>query len=261
MVYASRNSEVTSSVIDYYKSKINRMSVQDLLQYQLTSTPIYDCKSATAVDLKYFDVETSVHALLDLIYFQNDNNIELAKEFFMTISDLLDGKIQNSKINTVVIVGPPNSGKNFFVDAIQMFCLNTGKLENPSRNCNFPWMHGFNRRFLKWNEARLDPYYHEQVLDLLQGLSFSIKIKFKPDAMLTKTPLIVMSNYDVFPNEPRFNIRYYRYLWKECPLLLKYTGKSVHPVAIGLLLRWINNDVNFTYDYVKGWFEINNLEF
>lgn len=84
----------------------------------------------------------------------------------------------------------------------------------------------------KWNEASIDPAL-DNVLDIMQGNIIMSNVKYQPSVPLIKTPLIVMVNRDVFPNETRFNIRHIRCDWKTAPLLLDYRHKKPNTLVIG----------------------------
>lgn len=177
--------------------------------------------------------------------------ISRVKNFLVTMYHFLDKKLDEAKINTICIVAPPNSGKNFLVDLLASFMLNSGKIENPSRGNAFPWMDGFRRRLNKWNEAHLDPFFEENILDLMQGNMVSCNIKYEALQPPLKTPLIVMANNSVFPNQERFNVRHIRYNWKQAPLLFEYRHKGIYPMSIGYLLLWAFCDGDYDYSSIE----------
>lgn len=112
-------------------------------------------------------------------------------------------------------------------------------------------MCGVDRRLNKWNEASIDPSFLDTVLDIMQGNTIMANVKYQAAVPLVKTPLTVMANRDVFPNEPRFSIRHIRYDWKTCPLLLDYRHKKPYPLAVGIMLLWSRQDVGLDYSFVE----------
>lgn len=62
-------------------------------------------------------------------------------------------------------------------------------------------MDGCCRHVTKWNEAKIDPAHLENVLDIMQAKQVLVNIKYESAQPLNKTPLILMANNDVFPNE------------------------------------------------------------
>lgn len=153
-------------------------------------------------------------------------------------------------MNTIFIYGPPNAGKNYFVDCLCSFMLNYGKIENPSRNNNFPWMSGINRRINKWNEAKVDPHFEDNILDLMQGNIVFANVKFQAQSPLKKTPLIVMSNREVFTDTERFAIRHLRFDWQAAPLLIDYRHRKPHPMSVGYLLLFADNNKSYSYNCI-----------
>jgi hypothetical protein len=59
-------------------------------------------------------------------------------------------------------------------------------------------MDGFRRRFNRWNEAKIDPYFEENVLDLMQGKTISCNIKYEAPQPL---PLLDKDMPSIF-NDP-----------------------------------------------------------
>lgn len=230
-----------------YKLYINQLKLRDLWQMQTSPgfMPAYEAASSKELGEYYHSFDDSIFMLLELLLFQFDLDIENVFSFLKSCADLLDKNL--GKINTILIWGPASSGKNFFVDALTAFMLNFGKIENPSRLNTFAFMHGHNRRVIKWDEACLDPYFCDTVLNLMQGKSFLANIKFKAPMMIFKTPLFVMSNVSPFPNEERFLQRHLAFRWQYCPYLVKYKHKQPYPLAAGALVCWAArvDDVDF----------------
>lgn len=221
-----------------YKLFINELDLEGIwnLSVDPSFTPAYEAPSSKALATYYHGLDESVVMLIELLLFQFNHDIDNVSEFLTCIYNLLNKKL--GKCNTVLIFGPASSGKNFFVDTITSAMLNLGKIENPSRLNNFAFMHAHNRRVLKWDEAALDPFFADQVLNLMQGKSFLAQVKFKAPCMVHKTPLFVMGNHNPFPNEPRFNQRYVGYRWQSCPLLERYKDKQPYPLAAAILVLW-----------------------
>ncbi|KAH8008783.1 hypothetical protein HPB51_004173 [Rhipicephalus microplus] len=62
----------------------------------------------------------------------------------------------------------------------------------------------------------------------------SVAVKYTADQTISRTPVIVLSNNEVFPDDEAFNHRMWRYKWRACPPLKKY-DKKIHPMALVLL--------------------------
>lgn len=112
-------------------------------------------------------------------------------------------------------------------------------------------MGGVDRRLNKWNEANIDSSFLDNGLDIMQGNTIMANVKYQAAIPLVKTPLIVMANRDVFPNEPRLNIRHIRYDWKTCPLLLDYRHRKPYPLAVAIMLLRSRQDIGLDYSFVN----------
>lgn len=64
----------------------------------------------------------------------------------------------------------------------------------------------------------------------------NVKVKHCDDAVLSRTPVIILSNNDVFPKNVAFRTRIIQYNWKPC-IELKQFNKKPHPLAFIKLLR------------------------
>ncbi|KAH8020347.1 hypothetical protein HPB51_000980 [Rhipicephalus microplus] len=66
------------------------------------------------------------------------------------------------------------------------------------------------------------------------GIGDSVAVKYTADQTISRTPVIMLSNNEVFPDDEVFNHRMWSYKWRACPPLKKY-DKKVHPMALVLL--------------------------
>lgn len=74
---------------------------------------------------------------------------------------------------------------------------------------------------------------------LLGGDTFNAKVKYENDAVVQRTPVIVLSNNDIFPKDSAFTSIMLIYEWKTAPLLREYKRKP-HPIGIYALLEKYN---------------------
>ncbi|KAH8021982.1 hypothetical protein HPB51_020592 [Rhipicephalus microplus] len=58
--------------------------------------------------------------------------------------------------------------------------------------------------------------------------------KYAQEKTISRAPVIVLSNNEVFPDDEAFNHRMWFYKWRVCPPLKKY-DKEIHPMALVLL--------------------------
>lgn len=242
------NTPFIGNSINLVKRKINKLSLKELVFYQRDRIIYYEHMDFDSCCKYYLNIDDSILACLRLLLFQFED-ILVVKSFLKTLSQFINKSLPNPKVNTLFIKGPPNAGKNFFFDSVCCLCINYGKIENPSRSNSFPFMNGVNRRVNKWNEATIDPAFYENVLDLMQGNVIYANVKYEPYTPISKTPLIVLGNKDVFPNEERFSCRHIRFEWRACELLKEYNQKP-HPLAIGLLCLWALDDKDVNVELV-----------
>lgn len=106
---------------------------------------------------------------------------------------------------------------------------------SPSRNERFPFTGDLARRINIWNEARLDPYYTEDINQIMAGDRSEVQVKNHPPRILEKTPLIVLSDREVFPEKRAFKIHYKKYAWRPCQFFARCRRKP-NPVRVGILM-------------------------
>lgn len=114
-------------------------------------------------------------------------------------------------------------------------------MTNPLRGNAFCFENCYNRRIIRWDEARCDPDSYEKILNIMQGTPIVINIKYKAHSHLQKSPLLVTGNYEVFPNDDRFNSILIRYNWTCCENLSNYSDKKPHLLAMGVIIDYIMN--------------------
>lgn len=99
---------------------------------------------ARPIDEYYYNVETSLLILIELLNFQFDNDGELIFKFLTDLRNILDFVIP--KFNAMCIISPPSAGKNFMFDAVASFFLNYGMFGTANKTDNFSWMDGAGKR-------------------------------------------------------------------------------------------------------------------
>lgn len=230
---------------------VNALTVSQLFQMQISADihPVYSANGWDNVGHYYWPLKDSIDILLKLLMYQFDYNICSVVSFLQLVYQVLDKT--SGKCNTILITGPASSGKNMFVDPVCDFMLNPGKIENFEKGGSFNFQTGHNRRVNKWDECVIDEAKVDNVLNLMQGKTFMVNIKFRPQAALLRTPLFVMSNLPPFPNEPRFNQRHVHYRWRVAPILKKYMEKQPYPLAAGAILMWANKRPECDHTYVE----------
>lgn len=227
---------IFDNAIRAYRSEINKLSLSELFAYQTNSgsVPVYSAGSSSLVDQCYWNLDQSLYMLLDLLHYQFSGDWDQVVNFLKLNYYVLEK--QSGKKNCLCIIGPASSGKNFWADGLCDFTLNPGKMENPSRSNNFAFASCHNRRVVKWDECNYDRSFDNDVLNLLQGKTFLVNIKYRNMEPVNRTPVIVLGNLYPFSDEQRFKDRVYRVNWMRCERLKRYKKKQPLPLAHGILV-------------------------
>lgn len=180
----------------------------------------------------YYDVHKSTEVLHRLLLHQYGTH-DRVKDFLQTCLDIFDKIIP--KCNTILVVGPPNSGKNFFFDCVTQFYVCVGVMSNPSKYNQFPFNQCYNKRVLIWNEPSCPPEFYETLKKVTAGDPESINVKHKNACYLSKTPLFITSNHN-FLQYAEFKDRVRRYNWRTCDDL-KTCTKYPSPLAWAELIK------------------------
>lgn len=208
----------------------------------LECNPIWAAPSFNGFTDYYHTLDESIDIIERLLNYQCEQDEYLSemsqnnakKVFINDLWDILEKK--RPKQNTFQIIGEPSAGKNYFIDAILSFYLNTGIILNFNRFSQFPLMEAVNRRVNVWNEPNFEPAALDTIKMLLAGDPLKVNVKYQKEQYLQKTPIIVMTNKPVFPNELAFHDRVCTYYWKRAPFLKECHAK-LHPMIWQYLIN------------------------
>lgn len=128
--------------------------------------------------------------------------------------------------------------KTFFYCVAQAM-INSGYIDNFNRFSSFPSMEAVDKRILVWNEPNAEPSAFEDLKKLFGGDPCNCKVKFKGDSIVMRTPIIVLSNEDIFPADKAFRTRMLKYKWKPA-VFLREVRKKPHSLAFSYLLAKYN---------------------
>lgn len=140
----------------------------------------------------------------------------------------------NSKINTIVCVGPANCGKNYFWDSVVALGMNVGHIGRVNNRTNqFSLQDAMRRRIVIGNEVSMEEGAKEDFKKLCEGTALNIRIKNKKDNIFKRTPVCLISNFelDICGDSTFNNIRIHTLRWKTAPLLAPSKMKP-YPLAI-----------------------------
>ena len=236
--FVTEEDKMFRKAVSYVGSLINYKSTLELDEYHKSTKNIF--RNYMGDPNYYYSVTDSINVIRDFLNFQFNEDREHISKFLQDCINILDKKLP--KMNCLEIISPPSSGKNFFFDFLAGFYLNVGTIGNFNRFSNFPFQDCVNRRLLIWNEPNVESSAFDTCKMLFGGDPLPAKIKFCGDATIPRTPVIVLSNKTVFPNDQAFIDRMIKYKWKPASILKGYS-RYPNPLAWPLLLTEF--DVNY----------------
>lgn len=234
-VHYNHNLNYFKTTLERYYFIINQRSTLNCLDLylQLPLNELYFNCGNEPINEYYYSVEKSVDILETLLLFQY-KTVEAVKIFLSKLLCIVDKRIP--KTNAMCIIASPNAGKNYFFDCVIHYFINFGQIGNFTKYNQFPLQEAVNRRILLWNEPYFEPGSEETLKCLFGGDTLNCKVKYMPDAIVNRTPIIILTNRDCIPHNNAFNARCFFEYWTTCHLL-KVLKKKPHPLAFGLLLK------------------------
>lgn len=236
-----------------FQSSINSYSLLELKNLLDETTPIFYANNANNPFNYYHSREESFHYLLNLIKFQFNDNDDAIKDLLTNIKSWFNRKgwyiqnennesILNQKINTIVIIGPPNAGKNYFWDCIVSIAINVGHIGRVNNKCNqFALQEVIDKRLIVGNEINMEDSAKDDFKKLCEGKALNVRVKHCPDGVYRRTPVLLLSNNNLeIVNDPTFrDVRLKCFFWKRCDML-KASSKQPYPMAIFDIFSYYN---------------------
>lgn len=226
------------NIIDTHASVINTWSIEEFEKFYNNPNivKIWSSRNVEMFDNYYFSIDISKQIIEQLLFFQFGNNLDKIKTFCTDVYDILE--MNRPKTNCLVVISPPSAGKNYFFDAVLDYFLNVGHMTNPSKNNQFAYQDCHNRRVIMWNEPNYEPRETENLKKLFGGDTFSINVKCKPQAIVKRTPVIVLCNhYPQFYQNPAFRDRCIFYNWQSASFLKECVKKPRPDVVMNFILE------------------------
>lgn len=229
--YVSKKNQLLTSCFHNMQQRVVDMSYRELfLKTRIISmNKLIYAAPWNAVSEYYYDIYDSVQVLEELIKHQFCNDEDSIYNFFKNLYYLVDKKVP--KKNCICIVGPSCSGKNFFFDCLIHSCINFGQIGNFNKYDRFPLQGALQRRILLWNGLNFEPGSEAILKYLFGGDTCSARIKYEGVACIFRTPIVVLTNRDVIPNDTIFTSRVWKYHWRVASFL-KYLTKKPHPLSM-----------------------------
>lgn len=169
--------------------------------------------------------------------YQFGDDGEQVEEFVTFLYKWADRK--SEKQNCLLITGPPNSGKSYFVRALKCSLITYGQVATMNRHHQFPLNNCVNKRILHWDEPNFEPAMAETLKLLFSGDELATNIKYQDHATLFRTPVVCTANSHPFPRDEAFNTRIRKLSWMSAPFLKEWK-KQLHPMGIYALYKKYN---------------------
>lgn len=218
----------------FNKEFINK-STMEMGEFAKAHNPIYNSPNGISFDY-YYDMDESIFWMKKILYYQF-KSVDAIRAFLVKLVLILDRR--NGKCNTVFVQSPPNGGKNLFFDAVVHYYFSFGQIGNFTRFQNFPLMECVEKRILLWNEPQCESGSFETLKMLLGGDTLNVKVKYESDTILSKTPIVVLANYDPFPKDVAYRTRIHKVYWDTMDDLINCKLK-LYPLSFYDVLKYFN---------------------
>lgn len=226
--FLRKSDSIIGTVADIFNLQLCTKSVSEIYLFSNASNPLYAAVTGN-INEYYYSLEESTDIAIKLLHFQFNDDEDTIKIFLSDLLNILDKKLP--KVNTLQVIAPPSSGKNFFFDMVIHYFFNFGQIGNFNKYCSFPLMEAVNRRILLWNEPNCEPAAFDTLKMLLGGDSINAKVKYQSDAVVFRTPIIILTNKAFLPRDPAFSCRVITYHWNTATFLKDY-DKKLYPLCL-----------------------------
>lgn len=229
------NDKYYEAACKIWSMKFNRWTFGELNEFYKNKTPIFYANDINPF-VYYHDRETSFKVINELIQHQCGTDPDNIRDFLVNMQSWFNkqGWNGNPKCNGICVVGPANSGKNYFFDMYAALACNVGHIGRVNNKTNqFALQDIVNRRLVIGNEISMEDGAKEDMKKVFEGTACNVRVKFQGDKIFTKTPVIVISNYTLdICYDPLFkDVRLHTMEWFQADLLKHYTLKP-YPLCL-----------------------------
>lgn len=217
--------------MELLERQVQLLTLSQLYSFLQKGKPLF---SSTSYQDKFYEsLDDSFGYLTEFLKLQLEDSME---EFVIFLYDLLNKN--SGKTNCLNIIGPPSSGKTYFARIVKEALVVSGMIGNMNNRSPFPYNNYIDKRVLHWDEPSFDPFAIEQIKCLFSGDEYTCNIKYKNNASLMRTPVIVTANTYVWPREEAFNVRIRTYRFKSAPMLKNL--RNLNPLCLYKLFEYYN---------------------
>ena len=229
---ASRNMHMMTLHPEYSKTQaqiaeLHRMEVVNMMWAEILDAipdSLYEAK-----DCSYLPVDESIKWLEQWCEHQK---IPIER-FTVEVKEIMDKT--RPKINSLLLYGPPNSGKTLVANSIVESVIYYANLQSMSGHNTFEFAESKLRRALIMNEPHCSDLTVNTLKNILEGQNVTIQVKYKADQILTRTPCFITTNNKIaectlsrHANEEALMARCIKYNVRAMSSLAKCDGK-LHP--------------------------------
>lgn len=238
--YVRSDNADLKDVIDSFQKQLCFWSLSDFNRFYNSGRCFPKFSSGyLSVEDKYLNMTDSFNIVNTLLHFQFNNDEDNVKLFLKSFYDVIERKIP--KLNCLLICGPSQAGKSFFMDIFTAYLINFGQF---GRACNrynqFCFQDGYGKRIIIWDEPSYEGSAIEDMKKILGGGDATVRVKFKPDMPLYRTPIIILTNNRIsIMDNPHFAQRIVKFEWRPCESL-KDCVKVPNPLIAYKLFEYYN---------------------
>lgn len=230
LLFINKGDPLYRKACSAFNRKTQFLSFDQFFHMHSNSSPLYYQRTS---DPFYYNIEESL-THIEMLLLHQYKSFEQIALFVKRLYEITEKILP--KLNTLHIIGEPNSGKSWFAEMVVSFYMNIGHVKNFTRHTSFPLNDCPNRRILLWNEPSIAPSHFETVKMLTGGDPCPAAVKYEGDSTIIRTPLIITSNHSVFPQQTVWKSRIYTEYWTRCHYL-KNLDLYPHPLAFYYLIK------------------------
>ena len=231
--------EITKDIIVPYSSQLNNYTKQTwdcfIIDWNKKSfKSIIDIRQQSIwPSNKYYSIELS-QKIMQALLIEQYGSCEEAKHFIKRCKVIVTKRLP--KKNSLAIIGPPGSGKTYFLKSLTNLVWNVGYIEsNINKNSNFPFENLYNRYLGVINEFNCSESQRENCKEVFEGNGVCIAVKYKNRTCIPRIPIFVTSNNNFLDDmgaidREAFQHRMYVEYWQQQPWL-KELMLQLHPLV------------------------------
>lgn len=173
MIHFKHGDRQVDIALGWVMQKLLDMSLEDLIMHCVK----HKDSILFRLDKTFHNIQDSIKILVDLFGFQYNYNKRRMIQFLYSVYNIVNKS--NGEQNALLIIGPQNCCKSYFINTLGTLFINYGVMESPLRNNNFPFMDcAADNRVIIWDGVTCDRYYYDSIKKLMSGEPLSVSVKY-----------------------------------------------------------------------------------